>query len=229
MSGYSQKYELLAVGQRLAYLRETKEWTQDKLGAELRVPRSTIAKWENGAQDFKSETIVKLCRIFDVSADYLLTGASAEAIDVHIKTGLIDSAIEALAQLKQNEEECFGQDGQVEFMNELLSDEQFYELIYQSVSLRNRWRKIDKRLIELKKLQAEEIRNKEEEERLDELVYKDPFTDGLDERLDYFSDFYIQTTESIEALTETIDFLRWKHIQTLGKYVEKMLNGFGDG
>jgi len=195
-SNYKQKEELRSVGQRLMELREQHKMTQDELGAKLRVPRSTVAKWENGAQDFKSETIVRLCAILGVSADYLLLGVSAEAIDVYQKTGLVDSSLDALADLKNVEDMLLGGDfGRIGFINKLLSDKRFYEQVDEFVDFRTEWRAIQRGIVELEKIKK--------------------MTDDRDK--------YQDARDRLKELREHIEFLRWKHSQSVGKYIAKLL------
>lgn len=114
-------FELGEIGDRLKELRERKGTTQEELAALLKVPRSTVAKWETGRQDFKSETIVFLADYFGVSADYLLRGVSAENKQVHDATGLDDMALKGLAQYADEDSELL--------LNRLLMDKAFYQLL----------------------------------------------------------------------------------------------------
>lgn len=57
---------------KIKALREEKGWNQDDLGSKLNVKRAAISKYENGRIPLTDETIMLLCTIFDVSADYLI-------------------------------------------------------------------------------------------------------------------------------------------------------------
>lgn len=57
---------------KIKALREEKGWNQDDLGNKLNVKRAAISKYENGRIPLTDETIMLLCTIFDVSADYLI-------------------------------------------------------------------------------------------------------------------------------------------------------------
>ena len=174
---------LKTVGTRISTLREQKGVTQEEFGLALGIPRSAIAKYENGLQDFKSETIVAMSDYFGVSADYLLRGASSQALDIHRTTGLTDAALNSLADEKNTDELILdGESGRIELVNELLADKDFFFLLEEFVHFRREWRSIHA-----------------------ELANVDMDTD--------------RTLE----LRERAEFLRWKHSQLVGKYIEKLL------
>ncbi|MEN6470944.1 MAG: helix-turn-helix transcriptional regulator [Clostridiaceae bacterium] len=61
-------------GERLKALRKARNMTQDELCVKLGVVRKTLSDYENGRRYPKSvEVISKLCEIFNVSKDFLLT------------------------------------------------------------------------------------------------------------------------------------------------------------
>lgn len=51
-------------------------WRQQDLAARLSTNQQTVGRYETGTRGLDVETILKLCDIFDVTADYLL-GRSA--------------------------------------------------------------------------------------------------------------------------------------------------------
>lgn len=57
---------------RIKELREERGWNQDELGKRLNVKRAAVSKYENGRIPLTDETIILLCAIFEVSADYLI-------------------------------------------------------------------------------------------------------------------------------------------------------------
>ena len=58
--------------ERIKELREEKGLTQAQLGKELMLNQNTISDYENGKLEPSVQTIIKLCDIFDITADYLL-------------------------------------------------------------------------------------------------------------------------------------------------------------
>ena len=58
---------------RLKTLRVSQNMTQEQLAERLGVVRKTVSDYENGKRYPKSQdTVTKLCRIFNVSRDYLM-------------------------------------------------------------------------------------------------------------------------------------------------------------
>ncbi len=62
------------LGARLKLLRsERPGWTQATVAAEVGVRQNTYAQWESGVRFPASDTsLASLCRLYGVSADYLL-------------------------------------------------------------------------------------------------------------------------------------------------------------
>lgn len=57
---------------RLAALREAKDWHRSKVGATFNVGDRTIARWENGETPIPSDSIPLLAEMFDVTPEYLM-------------------------------------------------------------------------------------------------------------------------------------------------------------
>lgn len=61
------------IGERLKEIRKYCYGdTQEKLAHKLHVTKSTIQSWEQGKSDPSHDILVAICRLYDVSADYLL-------------------------------------------------------------------------------------------------------------------------------------------------------------
>lgn len=58
--------------QRIKALREDADMNQTTLGKKLNLNQITISQYENNKRKPTPETIIELCKIFNVSADYLL-------------------------------------------------------------------------------------------------------------------------------------------------------------
>ncbi len=148
------------IGKRLKELRESKHVKQEELAALLKVPRTTIAKWETGRQDFKTETIVFLADYFGVSADFLLLGVSAENKEVHDVIRLDDMALAGLSEYADKESEVL--------LNRLLADKEFYSLLAELKHLMTRrikainsvdfnWRLTDGKKVEEERISKDEM------------------------------------------------------------------------
>ncbi len=60
------------IAKRIKELREEKGLSQKELAKELSVTQTTISKWEQDIRNPDIYTIVKMCKFFNVSADYFL-------------------------------------------------------------------------------------------------------------------------------------------------------------
>lgn len=60
------------IGKRIKELRKASGMTQSELAARLGVSASAVGMYEQGRREPDSDTILKLCSVFDVSGDYLL-------------------------------------------------------------------------------------------------------------------------------------------------------------
>lgn len=60
------------ISEKIKELRLEHGFTQIELANLAGVKQSCVSKWERGATLPDSDMIVSLCKIFDVSADYLL-------------------------------------------------------------------------------------------------------------------------------------------------------------
>lgn len=59
-------------GIRIKELREEKGYTQNQLARLLHCKQNTVCRYENESNDLKTSVLIKLCEIFQVSADYIL-------------------------------------------------------------------------------------------------------------------------------------------------------------
>lgn len=62
----------MRIGEKIRRLRIQKGMSQARLGEALSVSQDTISLWETGKSLPDIETLVRICAIFDVTADYLL-------------------------------------------------------------------------------------------------------------------------------------------------------------
>lgn len=64
--------------ENLKKARKTKKLTQAKLAKALHITKSAVSKYETGQLDPNCKTIIELCKILEVSSDYLLGIKEAE-------------------------------------------------------------------------------------------------------------------------------------------------------
>lgn len=59
-------------GDRLKEIRRDHNDTQETLASKLGVSTPTVSKWEQGESDPNVKTLLKICRMYNVSSDFLL-------------------------------------------------------------------------------------------------------------------------------------------------------------
>ena len=66
------------LGTRIAALRRRAGLSQSELARRLRISPSAVGMYEQGRREPAVEVLLAMAKIFDVSMDYLLTGAEQE-------------------------------------------------------------------------------------------------------------------------------------------------------
>lgn len=66
--------------------REAKNWTQERLAAEMSTTQQTIQRWETGQTDVKSTQIKELSRILGVTVTYLMGVSGTEYSVIELPT-----------------------------------------------------------------------------------------------------------------------------------------------
>ena len=59
-------------GKVIKELRTERKMSQEELARKLNVTQSTVGKYEREERDLSTELTIKICKLFKVSADYLL-------------------------------------------------------------------------------------------------------------------------------------------------------------
>ncbi len=71
-----QEYDYISVGTRIKTARKAKNLTQESLAESVDVGCQHISDIERGICGLSVSTLIELCRVLEVSADYLLFGRS---------------------------------------------------------------------------------------------------------------------------------------------------------
>lgn len=66
------------IGERLAEIRKDRGDTQKSLADKLNVVMHTVSSWEQGKSEPSHDMLVRICRLYHVSADYLLGISNAD-------------------------------------------------------------------------------------------------------------------------------------------------------
>lgn len=79
------------IGDRIKHLRIAKGYSQQQLAKLLGLTKGAVSQWEVGlTKNLKNAPLMDLCKIFGVSAEYLVNGA-ARAGRGRPPTGALDS------------------------------------------------------------------------------------------------------------------------------------------
>ena len=73
-----KEYDYGPIGARIRNARTTKKLTQEKLAEMLDVSCQHISEIERGLSGLSLPSLMQICRILDVSADYILFGTSSK-------------------------------------------------------------------------------------------------------------------------------------------------------
>ena len=82
----------MKLSEKLIALRKEKGWSQEDFAEKLDVSRQAISRWENGSAQPDAQNILRISKLFDVSADYLLNDDCERERDV---LGIIATAEES--------------------------------------------------------------------------------------------------------------------------------------
>lgn len=88
------------MNKRIEELRNTLGLSQDKFGEALGVTRTAVCAWENGRRGVSEQTIISICRAFNVNRAWLVEGVG------DIFTNLPETILDELAlQFELTDEE----------------------------------------------------------------------------------------------------------------------------
>ena len=81
------------LGERIALLRRGKGWSQMELAQQLHISASAVGMYEQGRREPSLEGLVELAAVFEVSADYLLTGRPLTQTDENVLSSLLAGSL----------------------------------------------------------------------------------------------------------------------------------------
>lgn len=91
------------MNERLKKLRKTLDMTQQEFANKLGVKRNTVGQWECGINPLTDQTILSICREFNVNEEWLRTGNG----DMFIQLSLNEEIAEFVGQLMSDEDDSF--------------------------------------------------------------------------------------------------------------------------
>ena len=77
-------------------MRKARGMTLEDFGKEIGITKSTVGKIEKGLSGATEQTILSICRVFDVNEDWLRTGAGGP--DAMFNAPALDDVVDQLAQ-----------------------------------------------------------------------------------------------------------------------------------
>ena len=88
--------QLVNMGQKMKRLRKENGFTQKQIAERIGLAVSAVSSYESGARYPSYEVLIKLARIYHVSADYLLGMTDERKVDI---SGLEEEEIVLVSQL----------------------------------------------------------------------------------------------------------------------------------
>lgn len=91
------------IGERIRNLRKLHGLSQDKLAELIDKTKSNVSGYENDKFEPSAQTIVALCKVFNISADNLLFGVDDEVLKIeqHESISIIKDEIELVKKIKK--------------------------------------------------------------------------------------------------------------------------------
>ena len=74
----------MTFGEKLHKLRKERGLSQEDLAAQIAVSRQAVSRWEQGTSLPDTENILQLCKLFGISADYLMNEDIEKDSDIPI-------------------------------------------------------------------------------------------------------------------------------------------------
>lgn len=87
------------LGLRIAALRKSRGWSQAELAERLRISPSAVGMYEQGRREPSLDLLVQITKVFDVTADFLLTGSTRAEKDSRRATEAVENCA---AQIRQS-------------------------------------------------------------------------------------------------------------------------------
>lgn len=140
------EYNYSEIGFRIRNERRAKEWSQEELIARLQyreagIGRNKVSDVENGeveaVKSLSLDTLEALCDLFECDLGYLLgeyAERRREAAEVCYTTGLSETAVQRLLNLKSDITDCnvgkfFGAVPRIDILSRIISDPEFWRII----------------------------------------------------------------------------------------------------
>ena len=84
------------IGERLAEIRKDHGDTQQTLADKLNVTKHTVSSWEQEKSEPYHEMLIKICRLYGISSDYLLGLSNIDPAYVKNRSEMLSKEDQAL-------------------------------------------------------------------------------------------------------------------------------------
>lgn len=88
--------------ERIKKIRKTLDLTQQKFADQLGVKRNTVGQWECGINPLTDQTIVSICREFNVNEEWLRNGTGDMFLELDVEDQLMEWAGKVLSAQDSN-------------------------------------------------------------------------------------------------------------------------------
>lgn len=118
----------------LKSLRDSKDWTQQELADNIKAGLKTVRNWEKEQREpacngMRLDNFISLCNEFECDPEYLIGDLPTPRkvnTDIIAETGLSESAVKSLVQIKANGDSIIGS-AKIMLLNAMLEDVVFLE------------------------------------------------------------------------------------------------------
>ncbi|MCM1008340.1 MAG: helix-turn-helix domain-containing protein [Ruminococcus flavefaciens] len=124
---------------KLIELRKSNNLTKKELAERLEISAASLGYYESGERLPDISTACKIADFFNITCDELIRGIKAENVNINKKLGLSDQAVSMLSDrgiLTYPSIEKHDADLYAETLNEILSNSEFYNLVYNCTKLK---------------------------------------------------------------------------------------------
>ena len=73
---------MMKLSDKLIALRKENGWSQEDFAEKVDVSRQAISRWENGTALPDAQNLLRISKLFNVSADYLLNDDQEDKMDI---------------------------------------------------------------------------------------------------------------------------------------------------
>ena len=89
------------LSEKLIALRKKKSWSQEEFAEKMEISRQAISRWENGTALPDAQNILRISKLFNVTADYLLNDDDEGETDIPLTEAAVEETKPAVRKMKR--------------------------------------------------------------------------------------------------------------------------------